>query len=981
MKQIKKRGFTLVELVIVIAVIAILAAVLIPTFITVIDNANNSADVQLVRNMNSVFVTDIDADSTATAENLRKLLKDNGITEFETKKSDNIIVYDQNQHRFKLVNLSKAEVVSEADATSGTATSRLGKTSSLADTEVVSTENQLVVAENPFSFADIFKGYTMVSTGGNSFAEAIYKCQGSTKDSIKEGLMWLCNKSKQKETLLESLKTLVGAYVSPLDPGQSGTAAIVVKDETTGMNKVGKFLIRFSDSNSEEMSSLWDDAPRLHKDGQDWTSTEKVLIGEDITELDLGIFSIKTEGDDPVSKGMTVILPNTVEKVTISESAASNLDLSHVFFYGNTEIIHEYAKPLITQEKTEDEILGGARVVDSKTINEIKVAVAEYGDLIHETEFYVANNDAANKVPAHYSAHTDRYYSDLQTALDDAGHAAQVSGWQREVVLTSDYTITGDITIPAGVTLQVPFYYNENYKNFSTGVGDGAQKVPEAFQNIPSLWFQYLGYNPAPGIHGAYRFPSEQSIVDDDLKGQSGYTYDDNCKYRLTIQSGTLTIQNGGAVQVGAVLSHTKETTEDKYFYQGHVSGFYGEIKMENNASIVVEEGGTLRAYGYVKGGSVTANKGSTVYEPLIITDGDRDDLMALYAQAACPFMGYSVLNIQSKFTVYAGALVYLRATMCPGSSNIAGDIIFIGTEEQSGLVNPKEGASVELTYSKKNGETSNLISVNEADVVNLKGDIGKTTVTINGEADAEALLISIEGINFYTAAALFPIPHNFEYVIKGTFNVHNRFVVLPGATVKVEKGGTMNITAGSEFYVADTLYQDAPMNGHKYPTAEQLTSAGYEGSGVLIVNGTLNVAASATMGGIVRSTEAGGTIKLDSGAKVGGEEESAITLNLGGWGYNSCNLCTYTCNLRISDGSQLVQAVAGTTYTSEGSSNILTENVSVKYARAYVETDGEDAKLVDKPDGFAGGDYVLAEKEDISISVNTLKFASDNAD
>ncbi len=43
MKKQNKKGFTLVELVIVIAVIAILAAVLIPTFTTVIDNANKSA--------------------------------------------------------------------------------------------------------------------------------------------------------------------------------------------------------------------------------------------------------------------------------------------------------------------------------------------------------------------------------------------------------------------------------------------------------------------------------------------------------------------------------------------------------------------------------------------------------------------------------------------------------------------------------------------------------------------------------------------------------------------------------------------------------------------------------------------------------------------------------------------------------------------------------------------------------------------------
>ena len=45
-----KKGFTIVELVIVIAVIAILAAVLIPTFSGIIDNANKSAAEQEARN-------------------------------------------------------------------------------------------------------------------------------------------------------------------------------------------------------------------------------------------------------------------------------------------------------------------------------------------------------------------------------------------------------------------------------------------------------------------------------------------------------------------------------------------------------------------------------------------------------------------------------------------------------------------------------------------------------------------------------------------------------------------------------------------------------------------------------------------------------------------------------------------------------------------------------------------------------------------
>ena len=51
MKNLKnKKGFTIVELVIVIAVIAILAAVLIPTFSNVIQKANDSKDLQQFTN-------------------------------------------------------------------------------------------------------------------------------------------------------------------------------------------------------------------------------------------------------------------------------------------------------------------------------------------------------------------------------------------------------------------------------------------------------------------------------------------------------------------------------------------------------------------------------------------------------------------------------------------------------------------------------------------------------------------------------------------------------------------------------------------------------------------------------------------------------------------------------------------------------------------------------------------------------------------
>ena len=55
MKNLKRKGFTIVELVIVIAVIAILSAVLIPTFGSLVKKANISADEQAVKQMNTAL--------------------------------------------------------------------------------------------------------------------------------------------------------------------------------------------------------------------------------------------------------------------------------------------------------------------------------------------------------------------------------------------------------------------------------------------------------------------------------------------------------------------------------------------------------------------------------------------------------------------------------------------------------------------------------------------------------------------------------------------------------------------------------------------------------------------------------------------------------------------------------------------------------------------------------------------------------------
>lgn len=62
MKKTNKKGFTIVELVIVIAVIAILAAVLIPTFSNVVEKANKNAALQEARNLYTQIFADDMAD-------------------------------------------------------------------------------------------------------------------------------------------------------------------------------------------------------------------------------------------------------------------------------------------------------------------------------------------------------------------------------------------------------------------------------------------------------------------------------------------------------------------------------------------------------------------------------------------------------------------------------------------------------------------------------------------------------------------------------------------------------------------------------------------------------------------------------------------------------------------------------------------------------------------------------------------------------
>lgn len=70
----KKAGFSMVELIIVIAVIAILAGILIPVFTNIIDNANQSEAIQNARNAYSNYAIDHVQEDAEQSGGMRDLI-------------------------------------------------------------------------------------------------------------------------------------------------------------------------------------------------------------------------------------------------------------------------------------------------------------------------------------------------------------------------------------------------------------------------------------------------------------------------------------------------------------------------------------------------------------------------------------------------------------------------------------------------------------------------------------------------------------------------------------------------------------------------------------------------------------------------------------------------------------------------------------------------------------------------------------------
>lgn len=108
----RKNGFTVIELVIVIAIIAILAAVAIPTFAGVIKDAQVSAKIQTAENINKLLIIDeISNDKPLCMQDALAILSDSGFgyADFSVE-NGMLIIWSRKENRVAVVDTNMKDV-------------------------------------------------------------------------------------------------------------------------------------------------------------------------------------------------------------------------------------------------------------------------------------------------------------------------------------------------------------------------------------------------------------------------------------------------------------------------------------------------------------------------------------------------------------------------------------------------------------------------------------------------------------------------------------------------------------------------------------------------------------------------------------------------------------------------------------------------------------------------------------------------------
>ena len=224
------------------------------------------------------------------------------------------------------------------------------------------------------------------------------------------------------------------------------------------------------------------------------------------------------------------------------------------------------------------------------------------GKYINTSPKAALNIESNGTITARFASKTAALFETGGQPFDDLNKAvayAQKTS-QTKITLVSDGSISGNYTIPARITLLIPF----------DAAGTLYTDAPAAIQTIPT-----------------------------------------SKPFR------TLTMSEGTSITVNGAISLGGRYYAAGGGQQGRPVGDYGYIKMADNSSITVKDGGNLYAWGFISGsGSVLAESGATVYEFYQIADFRGGSASTSMGHEVFPFSQYFVQNIEVPLTLNAGA-------------------------------------------------------------------------------------------------------------------------------------------------------------------------------------------------------------------------------------------------------------------------------------------------------------------------------------
>ena len=374
--------------------------------------------------------------------------------------------------------------------------------------------------------------------------------------------------------------------------------------------------------------------------------------------------------------------------------------------------------------------------------------------------------------------------------LNEAVAYAQTNG-QSKITLATNGSISGTYTIPTGITLLIPF----------DEAGTLYTDAPAAIRTTP-----------------------------------------ESKPFRtLTMSEGT-SITVNGAISLGG-----------RYFaagggQQGRPVGDYGYIKMADNSSITVKNGGKLYAWGFISGsGSVLAESGATVYEFYQIADFRGGSASSNMGNKVFPFSQYFVQNIEVPLTLNAGANEIVFSGVFAMKTTYTTAINFIG---DTGMFKVESG-SFTKDYDEK---TDRLV------------------FTVNGEAALNTLSLTLAGMDVDSASYVLPITNNITINIQsGNVTINQDAALLAGVEVNIAEGAGLTVANGKSIYIYDRDEWVAQnfVTGGKFKAVLNAPGKHYNRTEANLIDAKVDVNGTLTAIGGIYTTASGADICSSNGTGV----------------------------------------------------------------------------------------------------------------